>query len=150
MRLARYGIAVNVPSGWEGKVFTLPGTRPTMHTANFPLPPSDGNFGAAAISSMADDGVFVAFVEYDPELAGVGLFSTQGLPAPLVARDMSGRAMQRMIPGRSGVQRFFTESGRAFCLYAVIGSKPRRDALVGKVNDLVGGLEIDSSSTAGG
>ena len=150
MRLSGHGIAVDVPAGWEGKVFLLPGTGPTMHAANFPLPPSDGNFGAGAISSMAEDGVFVALVEYERTLAGAGLFASQGLPAPLTARDMNARAMQRMMPGRFGVQRFFTERGRAFCLYAVIGSRPSRDVLVGNVNDIVGGLYIDARSTARG
>jgi hypothetical protein len=150
MRLSRDGITVVIPAGWEGRVFRLPGTGPTMHAANFPLPPVDGNFGAAATSSMSDDGVFVALVEYEPALAGRGLFSSSGVPAPLAARHMSPRAMQRLAPGRSGVQRFFTEAGRAFCLYAVIGSRPSRDALVGRVNDVVSSMHIDPRSTARG
>src|SRR5437764_14638302 len=108
MRLSRHGIGVDVPAGWEGKVFLLPGTGPTMHAANFPLPPSDGNFGAGAISSMAEDGVFVALVEYGRTLAGAGLFASQGLPAPLTAGDISARAMQRRSPGTLGGRRCCT------------------------------------------
>jgi hypothetical protein len=141
--LVRHGLEVRIPAGWEGRLFRLPGTGPTLHAANFPLPSHDGSFGAEATSAMGDDGVFIALVEYEPELAGTGLFSSQGLPAPLHARDVSARALQRRIPGRFGVQRFFTQSGRAFCLYTVIGSNPSRDALVRRANDLLADLRID-------
>src|SRR5919201_4777203 len=137
MMLVGHGLGIRIPAGWDGRVFRLPGTGPTLHAASFPLPPRDGNFGAEATSAMADDGVFVALVEYEPDLAGTGLFAGQGLPLPLHARDLSERAMQRRIPGRAGVQRFFTEAGRAFCLYAVIGSKPSRDGLIRRANDLL-------------
>ena len=141
--LVRDGIAIRIPAGWEGKLFRLPGTGPTLHAANFPLPPQDGNFGAGATSTMADDGVFIALVEYERELAGTGLFAARGVPVPLHPRDVSARAMQRRVPGRFGVQRFFTEAGRAFCLYAVIGSKPSRDGLIRRANGLLSDLRID-------
>ena len=146
MRLERYGLEVQVPTGWEGRVFRLPGTRPTLHAANFALPVRDGNFGAAATAAMADDGVFVAVVEYDPRLAGRGLFGHQGVPVPLRVRDVNPRAMQHVVPGRFGVQRFFSEAGRAFCLYAVIGSSPTRETLIGKANDLLRSIQIDGRS----
>ena len=148
MMLSRHGLEVRVPAGWEGKVFRLPGTGPTLHAANFPLPSHDGNFGAHATSAMGDDGVFIAVVEFDARLAGQGLFAGQGLPLPLRTRDVSPRALQRLIRGRYGVQRFFTEGNRAFCLYAVIGSRPSRDALIRKANDLLGALRIARRSSA--
>jgi hypothetical protein len=36
----------------------------------------------------------------------------------------------RRLPGQAGLQRFFSERERAFCLYVVIGAHARRDALV--------------------
>jgi hypothetical protein len=51
--------------------------------------------------------------------------------------------LQRLIPGQSGVQRFFSERGRAFCLYVVIGSHSSRRALVEEVNRLLATLEVD-------
>ena len=142
MKLARHGLELRVPGGWEGRVFRLPGARATLHAANFALPPRDGTFGATAVSDMADDGVFVAVVEFSPRLAGQGLFAHRGIPGPLRAREASPRALQRLVPGREGIQRFFTEGGRAFCLYAVIGSKPSREVLVGKVNELLRSVRI--------
>jgi len=149
VRLARHGLEVRVPAGWEGRVFRLPGTGATMHAANFALPPGDGSFGAAAVSEMAADGVFVALVEFSPRLAGQGLFAHQGIPAPLRARDASPRAMQRLVPGRAGVQRFFSHGGRAFCLYAVVGSRPSRDALIRQANRLLGTVRISPRPPSG-
>jgi hypothetical protein len=149
MRLARHGLEVRVPSGWEGRVFRLPGAGATLHAANFALPARDGSFGASAVSHMADDGVFVAVVEFSPGLAGRGLFADRGVPGPLRARDASPRAMQRLIPGRAGIQRFFTVGGRAFCLYAVVGSTPSRDVLIGRANDLLRSVRVAPRSAAG-
>ena len=46
------------------------------------------------------------------------------------------------IPGMAGTQRFFSVSGRAFCLYAVIGSASRRPVLVSRLNDALSTLRI--------
>jgi hypothetical protein len=148
VRLARHGLEVRVPPGWEGKVFRLPGTGATLHAANFALPAHDGSFGATAVSEMADDGVFVAVVEFSARLAGRGLFAHQGF-AGLRAREASPRSMQRLVPGRAGVQRFFTAGGRAFCLYAVVGSRPSREVLIGRANDLLRSVRVTPRSPSG-
>ena len=51
--------------------------------------------------------------------------------------------MQRTIVGMSGAQSFFTEGGRAFCAYVVLGSHRARAALVPEVNRLLAGLRIE-------
>ena len=48
--------------------------------------------------------------------------------------------LQRVVPGRSAAQHFFTEGGRAFCLFVVLGSHARRMALVPRAARLVGGF----------
>ena len=45
--------------------------------------------------------------------------------------------LRRGIPGQSGTQWFFTESGRPFSFYAVLGSHAQRPALVPHVNTLL-------------
>jgi hypothetical protein len=54
------------------------------------------------------------------------------VPLPLRTNEFSPAAFRRRLPGRVGVQRFFTEQGRPFCLYVVIGSEaidPPRDSV---------------------
>jgi hypothetical protein len=53
--------------------------------------------------------------------------------------------MQRAIRGQAGVQRFFNDQGRAFCLYVVIGSFAHRQSLVTRVNQVLATLTIDPS-----
>ena len=49
-----------------------------------------------------------------------------GIPRALSPDDFSPGVLQRAIRGQAGVQRFFHEPGRAFCLYVVLGSFARR------------------------
>jgi hypothetical protein len=60
--------------------------------------------------------------------------------------DFSPAQLQRTIPGQSGTQYFFSEGGRAFCLYVVLGSHARRAHLVRKVRDVLDTLDLDAGA----
>jgi hypothetical protein len=149
MRLEGYGIQVDVPDGWEGRIFRHEGGEPTLHVANFALPFEDGDFGAASVASMGAGGVFLALTEFGADLAGRGLFDQPGPPRRLRAADLSPAALQRTIAGRAGVQRFFTISGRAFCLYLVVGAESKLDAapLVAQAMHVLRTVDIAAQST---
>ena len=55
--------------------------------------------------------------------------------------------LRRGLSGQSGSQWFFTEAGRPFTLYVVLGSHIQRSRLVPRVNDLIGTLSIDPNAT---
>ena len=93
-----------------------------LHLANFALPPARGDFGTGAVETMGEQHVFVSLVEYDAEEADRPLFAARGFPR-LTVRDFAPNQLQRRIAGQLGCQRFFTERGRAFCLYTVLGSQ---------------------------
>jgi hypothetical protein len=124
MRLAAYGISLELPRGWDGRIYRRPGASPTLHAANFQLPPDDADFGSGATGRMPPGGIFVALKEYaaGPNLRpGVGLYASHSLPLPLERRYFHPRALQVGRPGQAGFQHFFTARGRRpFCLYAVI------------------------------
>lgn len=50
--------------------------------------------------------------------------------------------MLRRVPGQVGMQRFFTKSGRAFCLYVVLGSAGDAAALAEQASTLVAALAV--------
>ena len=51
--------------------------------------------------------------------------------------------LRRGLPGQSGTQWFFTEAGRPFSFYAVLGSHVlQRPALVPRVNTLLSSLTL--------
>jgi hypothetical protein len=142
MEISGYGIRVDLPAGWEGRLYKRLEGDPTLHAGTFPLPPEDGDFGGLAISSMAGDAAFLVLTEYDRELAGRGLFAPSGHPTALSETDLDPRALQRTRPGLLGVQRFFTEGARAFCLYVVVGSRPSPGAVLAKANEVLRTLSI--------
>jgi hypothetical protein len=145
-RLTRSGIAVEVPDDWEGSIsggdFQLQSdgaVEPTVvHVASFPLPPERGSFGSGAVELMNSADVFVSLFES----AGTPLFEAEGIPRKIAAREFDRNALQRAMPGQTGLQRFFTHNGRAFCLYVVLGSHVDRSDLLPRVNALLETLEI--------
>ncbi len=123
MRLAAHGRSIDVPAGWEARIFRRAGAAPVLHVASFALRDQDGAFGAAATGRMRPDDMFAALVEYrsDPKLRpGEGLFACAGRPATLRAQEFRPNQLQVTRVGQLGSQRFFTEGGAPFCLYAVI------------------------------
>jgi hypothetical protein len=150
-RLSRAGIDIEVPGGWEGSIsggdFRLlaDGARqPTvMHVASFPLPAERGSFGSGAVELMGSTDALIVLFEYGPDSVGTALFSSQGIPRNLQARQFDRHALQRALPGQSGLQQFFTHRGRAFCLYVVLGSHIDRADVLPRVNAVLDSLVIE-------
>lgn len=164
--VAAHGLRVELPHRFEARLYlrdrdeaaaavAFPGTlhpsafgdpdeslNPVLHVANFALPPGRGDFGTGAVERMGPAHVFASLLEYDAVEAGRPLFAARGLPRPAVT-DFAPNALQRRLAGQLGVQRFFTERGRAFCLYAVLGSREHAADLVVQLHEVLSGLRID-------
>ncbi len=122
-KLAAHGIEINLPHGWDGRIYHHHGSDPILHAANFGLPNEDGDFGSAATARMPFGGAFLALKEYRPGprlVAGRGLFAARSVPLPLAGGRFHPRALQVGRPNQAGLQHFFTSAGRPLCLYAVI------------------------------
>lgn len=147
MKIAGHGLAVEVPSGWEGRISQRQDAGPVLHLATFPLLASDGDFGAAATGRMRRGDVFAALLEYrrDPMIQpGHGLFEAMARPLPR-ADDFDPRQLQVTRRGQLGWQRFFTEHERTCCLYAVIQPHDRgREALVEALLGVLATLELSA------
>ena len=157
--ISGHGISIDVPAGWDARIAGPPpartrsfgvaadddpeGRRALLHAASFPLPDERGAFGGGAVEHMAAADLFISLVEYDSASVGTPLFAPRGVPRRLTAADFDPNTMQRPIAGQSGAQRFFTEAGRAFCLYAVLGRHRSRSALVPKLNEVIATIGID-------
>ena len=149
MRLQAAGLTVELPSGWEGEVQgggelatqSLSDRRTVAHFANFPLPAERADFGAGAVEQMRPGDAFVVLFEHGPESVGQPLFAAVGFPR-ITARDFDRNALQHGIPGQSGLQRFFTVNGRAFCLYVVVGSHIDRADVIPQINQLLESVAV--------
>lgn len=153
MRISAYGLAVDVPPGWEARIrrLSLPlrqageGFRahPVLHAADFALPEERGDFGSGAVETLGPSQAFIALVEYDPSSAGTALFSSPAaMPLQVAADDFSTQQLQRTIGGQAGTQKFFVDGGRAFCLYVVLGGMANRHHAVPRVNAVLSAIEI--------
>ena len=148
MRVAAHGIAVDLPDGWEGRIFRRRHGDPTLHAGTFALPHDDGEFGTRSTGRMPAGATFVTITEYRPGdglVPGRGLFAHRGIPLPIPRSRF--RASQLLVArrGQRGFQHFFTEGGRPFCLYAVI-HEPHVGAAradVAAVNDVLGSLSVE-------
>lgn len=156
--LAGGGVTITLPAGWEGRIFTrdpdpIPRelrpdaatttttTGVVAHLANFALPDEMGDFGSGAVDLMTGPDLLVVLFEYGAESVGTALFAAQGLPN-LTADDFSPYALRKLLDGQSGVQRFFTLDGRAFCLYVVLGSHLRRVRTTPVVNAVIRSITV--------
>jgi len=168
--LVAHGIEVSLPTGWEGRLFRRPRdgevatadahiegepaapqetTNAVLHASTIAVPPGVGDFASGAVDRLGPDDLFVVLFEYDPSSADTELFRSAGIPRTLSADDFSPNVMQRAIRGQAGVQKFFNDQGRAFCLYVVIGAFARRKELVKRVNQVLATLVIEPLDGSG-
>jgi hypothetical protein len=145
-RVHAFGLTVEPPTGWDAHVYRRhpddgSTAYPVMHAANFPLPRRRGDFGVGAVERMSRDHVLVVIFEYQPSAASTALFRTKGRPRPRT-QDFRPEQLQRTVPGQSGAQWFYTESGRPFCLYVVMGGHSRRGRLLPDVHRLLDSLTV--------
>jgi hypothetical protein len=136
-----HGLLVDALPSWDVRLFRRPAdtderTFAVLHAGNFGLPRVRGDFGSGAVELMKPHHVFVSLFEYEPEAASKALFANAGFPL-VRPEHFSPRALQRTLPGQSGVQYFFHVGRRAFCLYIVLGSHRMRRDLVSEVSRLL-------------
>ena len=148
-----HGIAARLPDGFEGHIFVRPvvagaSSYPVAQFATFPLPEVIGDFGSGAVTLMGPDDIFATLFEYGPESVGTQLFARQGRPTALAPGDFSPTILRRGLGGQAGTQWFFTEKGRPFSFYAVLGSHALAGALVPRVNELLTALTLSSATPA--
>ena len=148
--VAAHGLRVDLPHRWEARVYLRDATagadesiNPVVHLGNFALPQHRGDYGSGAVEVMRAGHAFVALVEFGASEVGTPLFATQGVPRPGLA-DFAPNALQRRLPGQLGVQQFFTASGRAFCLYVVLGSARLAPHLVDEVHRVLDNVTVES------
>lgn len=157
--IERRGIRVDAPTGCEARLRTRTpdadevasdaigaaaagDERLVVHVSTVGLPAHRGDFGGGVVERLGRDDVFVAVLELEPEQAGSEFVRRQGMPRTLSPNRYSPDTMQRTIHGQSGVQVFFAEGGRAFCLYVVLGNHARRNELARRVNDILASITI--------
>jgi hypothetical protein len=151
MRLAAHRLALELPPGWDGRIYRHGHGPPILHAASFALPVADGDFGSGATGALPDGGVFVALKEYEPGprlVPGRGLYAARSVPLPLDLGRFNPRTLQVGRRGQAGMQHFFTTNGRPFCFYAVVSTVAPRTAHATRADDRVAEVSRILSSLA--
>ena len=149
MKVAAAGMAISAPRGWDVRIYQRPAqdpgsvTEPVLHAANFPLPVRRADYGGGVVEKMGPRNIFVAVLQFGRAAAATALFD-RPRPKSLLVESFGPDRLQRVIPGQGGAQFFFSEHGRAFCMYVVIGSYRDRATLVPTASDVAQTLEINS------
>ena len=147
MILSAHGVAVELPAGWSGRVFTRPGGIARLHAGSFPIALSDGDFGGRTTASMPSGAAFMALTEYLPGAGlepGIGLFAERKIPRGLDPAGFSSRTVAHPRASHAGTQHFFTAAGRPFCLYVVLaGARAERRLPLAAVDRVLGSLRIE-------
>jgi hypothetical protein len=146
-RIEAMGLGVSPPTGWEATIYRRQAalgerTFPIVHAATVPIPAERGDYGAGLVESLGPTDVFVGLLEFGPEAAGSALFRPAAAIPALTPDAFRPRQLQRVIRGQAGAQRFVCVQGRAFCLYAVIGSVANRIPSAARANELIGSLSV--------
>jgi hypothetical protein len=146
-KLAAHGLAIGLPTGWEGRIqrrattVATEQTHSVVHLANFALPEQRDDFGGGVTPLMRSPDAFVVLFEYGPDSLGKPLFAAQGVPR--VSADLfNSKRLQRPLPGQLGCQQFFTANGRPFCLYVVAGSRVYLPRIIAEVNRVLADLDV--------
>jgi hypothetical protein len=149
--VSAHHITAGVPDGWDVRIerptVEAAGStiHPQLHAGNFRLPESRGTLGGEAIDIMGPGDVFVALIERGQQSAGAGLYAAEGVSCDLAPNTFSDNAVISAVQGRAATQRFFTAQGRAFMLYAVLGSSVHKTELVQLVNRFLASVTIERS-----
>jgi hypothetical protein len=146
MKLAAYGIDIDLPRGWSGRLFSRQDGAATLHVANYALALSDGEFGDRSTDGMRSGAIFFSLTEYRPGAglrAGHGLFSATGIPRRLDPSQFSVRGLAHPRAGQVGSQHFFTTAERPFCLYVVLaGHRTERRRQLAAVDHVLETLRV--------
>ena len=94
--------------------------------------------------------VFVALVEFGSDVADRRPVREAGAAPASPPRSSARTGCSAPLPGRSASQHFFTDGGRAFCLFTVLGSHARRMALVPRAASWSAGSHITDRATLAG
>jgi hypothetical protein len=132
--LRAHGLGLTLHRGWEARIW-MPQepppaeNHPVVRLANFALPQTKDTYAEDAAEDLRRGQVVASLAEFSPRLADRGLYASQGVPH-FSRQDLDPRALQRHLPGRFGLQRFFSVRGRAFSLYVIARDGTELDAAI--------------------
>ena len=151
MELTGFGISIDLPSGWEGRIFKNADDEeshafPIVHLTDFPLRVVEANFAGPMIATMDSSSSLLVLCEYGPEQAGTPLFAAGAPPNVIRLGDLYSDAFfgphHHSLLAR---QWFFTLGSRAFCLYVVLGTEADAIDRLDQINSILASISVETN-----
>jgi hypothetical protein len=118
--LESHGLIIEIPEGWDGRIYRRPESLAICQVANFAIALDADDFGGTTAGVLPSGGVFATLFENDPAFANSGMYEPRGLPLPLDSERLTSSALVQGLPGQAGLQHFFSENDRAFMLHVIV------------------------------
>lgn len=139
----RYGIAVVLPDGWDGRL-----GRGAFHAASFPLPEDSVGWAVEAAETLSPDDVLLSLYENEPpasEPPGPDEYPKVDGPVRFEASDFmpfDGLTDDSRATGHGYARETFQMSGRLFVVFAETGQREPPAATLAALNDLLASLVV--------
>jgi hypothetical protein len=147
--LEGYGLRIQLPEGWDGRVRGPAGTSfgPHLHAANFELPEQDDDVASTARGGMTDEQVTIVVIDVTTALARdvrgpQEPYEPADLPVQIRPDDFTDR-VEAVDPGHASARRQFSVADRSVELRVEFGTVPPPERLVAEANDVLTSLSIE-------
>jgi hypothetical protein len=140
----RYGIAVTLPAGWDGRL-----ERGALYAASFPLAADLSPWTPKAGKQLQADDLLVAVFEDEPprspplQAPGYPELSGQRRLDAADFEPFDGITEDSRATGHGYARRTFQVAGRFFVLFAEAGNRVPSGSLLGALNELLGSLAVE-------
>jgi hypothetical protein len=148
-QIAGYGLRVDLPEGWDGRIRGPAGVSfgPHLHAANFELPEPDDDVASAARGGMNEGQVTIVVIDVTTALARdvrgpQDRYEPIELPVSIRAEDFTDR-VEAVDPDHASARRQFSVEGRSLEVRVEFGTDPAPDPLVAEANTVLSTLSVE-------
>jgi hypothetical protein len=141
--LGSRGVSLELPAGWEGRIYQRPTDQLTgVQAANSPLPLEDNDINETAQRTMGSDGILLILLVADGP-PGPNVHTGAYLPTELPIRiQRSDFQSLKGFPAPVEAKRSLTINNRAVLVFAAFGRANPTEPMLNAVNDIIESLAI--------
>ena len=145
-RVERYGLRVDLPPGWHGRIHVREGgAAADLIAATVPLAPRDDDYGSRIRPRMRAGDVLILLWEYEPPASAIKRWRA-GFPQARIPIRVRPPDLTSMEGIGTAVNRSLRFAGRYFQLVIVFGRRKPSAADFARANRGLAGLRISAMS----
>lgn len=144
--LSGYGLSIELPPGWDGRLYRRPGDGTTgLQAANFQLPEEDDDLASAARRDLVSSGIVIGALVGDT--ASPSWWTHATLPVEIRRSDF---APYEGFEWRTAAIRHLIVGERSALVFAAFDVAHPRDEILVKANAVLATVEIGKTASGEG